>query len=145
MNAFRGAKYGYLVLAVWIAIVVFVIMWLSGCSSKYMTYRDASFSASHTAFASLPDDPALHEIIVIESLIVHIVGSRLLFNWDDAKEAESGIGGYASSENVIWVFGKTVNGKIIVNEAVLGHELLHLLNWTNPKVANPDTLGELGL
>ena len=142
MNAFRGVKIGLLI-GVIAAVVLYLL--LSGCSSKYMTYRDASFSASHTAFASLPDDPALHEIIVIEGLIVHIVGSRLLFNWDDAKEAESGIGGYASNENVIWVFGKTVNGKIIINEAVLGHELLHLLNWTNPKVANPDKLEDLGL
>jgi len=135
-----------LVWIIWIAVLLFALHWLlSGCASTHQTYREAAFRASHTAFASLPDDPALHEIICIEGLIVHIVGSRTLFDWNDAQDAKNGLAGYASSENGIWVFGKTVGGKIVVNPTVLGHELGHLLNWKNPKMANPDTLEELGL
>ena len=41
------------------------------------------------------------------------------------------------------MFGRAVNGKIVLNQAVLGHELNHLLNFTDPDVANPDKLEEV--
>jgi hypothetical protein len=42
------------------------------------------------------------------------------------------------------VFGKMVNGKIIMNQVILGHEFNHLLNFENPKIADPDKLDDLG-
>ena len=53
--------------------------------------------------------------------------------------------GYATDRNEIFVFGKRVGDQIVVDQSILGHELNHLLNFTNPSVANPDTLAELGL
>ena len=42
--------------------------------------------------------------------------------------------------NGIYVFGKRVKGKIIVNGAILGHELTRQLNFANVGVVNPDKL-----
>jgi hypothetical protein len=38
---------------------------------------------------------------------------------------------------------KVVGGKIIVNQAVLGHEMTHLLHFKDPEVVDPDTLDRL--
>lgn len=42
----------------------------------------------------------------------------------------------------IYVIGYRHKGQIIVNQAILGHELMHLLNWENRDIVNPDTLCE---
>ena len=39
---------------------------------------------------------------------------------------------------------KRVKGKVVLNQAILGHELTHLLNFKNPDIANPDKLDDIG-
>jgi hypothetical protein len=51
--------------------------------------------------------------------------------------------GYSTSDNDICVLGSLIDGRIVLNTAVLGHELTHLLNFTAPVIANPDQLGAL--
>lgn len=46
--------------------------------------------------------------------------------------------GCASSENKAWVLGYEKDGKIYFNQKVMGHEIQHLMSWSNPKIANPD-------
>ena len=46
--------------------------------------------------------------------------------------------GCATNNNEIFVIGTEINGKIVIDDEVLGHELRHLLNWANPEIANPD-------
>ena len=46
--------------------------------------------------------------------------------------------GCATHKNEIYVIGEVVDGKIITNDTILGHELRHLLNWKNPVIKNPD-------
>ena len=97
------------------------------------------------SFTALEVTPHLHEIIRLKNITVHIVGQREFFEWEKAVNPGSNVAGYATSENEIYIFGKIVNGKIIVNQAVLGHELNHLLNFKNQNIANPDSLDDLGV
>ena len=88
--------------------------------------------------------PDLYEVVELKNVKIHIVGDRKFFKWDRAAAYGSPVAGYATTKNEIWVFGKLVDGKIVVNQAILGHELNHLLNFINPRVANPDNLDDLG-
>lgn len=93
---------------------------------------------------SLEELPNLHEIILLKNVKVHIVGHRRLFGWDRAAAYGSPVAGYANRKNEIWLFGRVRKGKILLNQAVLGHELNHLLNFVNPKIADSDKLDDLG-
>jgi len=93
---------------------------------------------------SLEELPNLHEVVIIKNVKVHIVGHRRLFSWDRAAAYGSPVAGYANRKNEIWLLGRILKGKIALNQAVLGHELNHLLNFQNPKIADPDKLDGLG-
>ena len=88
--------------------------------------------------------PNLNEVIDLKNVKVHIVGDRKYFKWDIAAAYGSPVSGYATSKNEIYVFGKIVKGKVVLNQAILGHELTHLLSFKNSKIANPDKLDDLG-
>ena len=118
-----------------------------GCVPMATDLRKVGFNELQKGFASLEKTPELHnlyEVVVLKNVKVHIVGDRKFFNWDRAAAYGSPIAGYATTKNEIFVFGKVVKGKVIVNQAILGHELNHLLNFRNPKIANPDKLDDLG-
>lgn len=68
---------------------------------------------------------------------VHIVSSRDQIPY--MKEREE-LYGCAGPKNDIWVIGNRTAAGVIVNELVLGHELLHLLNRACPVIVNPDEL-----
>lgn len=93
---------------------------------------------------SLEESPNLHEVVILKNVKVHIVGHRRLFSWDGAATYGSPVAGYANRKNEIWLFGRILNGRIVLNQAVLGHEFNHLLNFENPKIADPDKLDDLG-
>jgi len=106
--------------------------------------RKIGFNEIQKGFASLEKTTDLHEIIELRNIKVHIVGDRKYFKWQKAAAFGSPVVGYATTKNEIFLFGKVVKGKIIINQAILGHELNHLLNFKNPKIANPDKLDDLG-
>lgn len=116
----------------------------SGCVPLATDVRREGFQRFEASFTSLNDSPNLNEIIDLGGVKVHIVGHRQFFNYQRAAAYGSPVVGYATSNNEIWVFGKYVRGKIVVNQAVLGHELMHLLNFKNHKIADPDKLDDLG-
>lgn len=115
-----------------------------GCVTLATDCRKQGFDIIQKGFASLDETPDLHEVIHIKNLTVHIVGSRRLFDWNVAAAWGSPVAGYANTKNEIWLFGTVVKGKIVVNQAILGHEFKHILNFNNPIIANPDQLDELG-
>ena len=86
----------------------------------------------------------MHKIIKLDNVTVHIVGHHQYFRWDKAAAYGSPVLGYATDNNEIWLYGKYLKGKILVNQAILGHEFNHLLNFKNKKIANPDELDDLG-
>lgn len=50
------------------------------------------------------------------------------------------VAGMANTDNEIWVRVFVQGGKIIIKKGwVLGHELTHLLSWTDSEIQNPDT------
>lgn len=114
-------------------------------ASKQTTkLRKAGSKMVQKSFASLADTPDLNEVIVLENVRIRIVGHMSAYSEEAASYGENVLG-YATPENEITILGKRVQDTIVVNQAVLGHELEHLLNYQNPKVANPDDLDFLGL
>lgn len=122
---------------------------LTGCVSFPTDYRKEGFKIVQKGFVSIEESPEelsnLHEVIELKNVRIHIVGQRKFMKWGRALKQGSRVLGYATSRNEIYLFGKIVDGKIIVNQAVLGHELNHLLNFKNPKIADPDKLDDLGV
>lgn len=120
------------------------ILVITGCVSMATDSRRVGFNEIQKGFDHLEKTPDIHEIVKLDTITVHIVGDRKYFSWDKAAAYGSPVAGYATSKNEIYVFGKRIRGKIVVNQAILGHELNHLLNFKNPNIANPDQLDDLG-
>ena len=120
---------------------------LIGCVPMATDLRKVGFNELQKGFASLEKTPELqnlHEVVELKNVKVHVVGDRKYFNWDRAAAYGSPIAGYATTKNEIFVFGRLIKGKVVINQAILGHELNHLLNFRNSKIANPDKLDDLG-
>jgi len=126
-------------------LVVLGVLLLSGCGSWVTQYRHNGFRQLQAGFDALPPTPELHQVVEIEQVRIHIVGDRKHFAAPSAAAYGSPIVGYATRANEIWLFGKLVDGRIVINQAILGHELNHLLNFHQPQVADPDRLDDLGL
>jgi hypothetical protein len=124
-----------------IAVTVLFI----GCAPLATDYRKQGFASINKGFAKLPDSPDLYEEIVIDRLKIIIVGSREQFKWTNARQAGSRISAYATTKNEIYIIGKQIGGKIVFDQAVLGHELNHILNYNNPIVVNPHQLDKFEL
>lgn len=121
-----------------------LLLALSGCVSLATDARKEGFKTFDQGFATLDESPNLHEVVDLGGVKVHIVGHRQYFNYQRAAAYGSPVAGYATSNNEIWLFGKLVRDRIVMNQAILGHELMHLLNFKNPRIANPDQLDDLG-
>jgi len=107
-------------------------------------YRKAGFRLIQKGFAAIADTPELNREIVLKDVRIRVVGKRKRFN-QEAASYGSRVLGYATADNEITVLGKQVGDIIVVNQAVLGHELNHLLNFANLEMANPDDLEDQGL
>lgn len=127
-----------------ILISLLVLVILISCVPMATDLRRIGFNEIQKGFDSLEKSPNLFEIVSLKDVKVHIVGDRKYFKWDKAAAYGSPVAGYATTGNEIWVFGKFVDGKIVVNQAILGHEFNHLLNFKNPRIANPDKLDDIG-
>ncbi|MFP4087608.1 MAG: hypothetical protein ACLFUL_12540 [Desulfobacteraceae bacterium] len=103
------------------------------------------FDYMQRGFSCLEKTPDVYEVIELEKVRVLIVGNRRHFDWEEAAAYGSPVAGYANTKNEICLFGKRVGNKIVLNQAILGHEFNHLLNFKNPRIADPDELDELGL
>ena len=114
-----------------------------GCTAATTNYRVQGFSLVSKSFDTISESPDLYEIVEIEKVKIYIVGDRKHFKWNWAAAYGSPIDGYATGKNEIYVLGKRLGDKIVVNQVILGHELHHLLNFKNPKLANPDKLDRL--
>ncbi len=131
-------------ISVTICAVLFPAFLLIGCVPLATDLRKIGFNEIQKGFASLDKPPNLLEVIELKNVKVHIVGDRKYFKWDKAAAYGSPVAGYATSKNEIYVFGKMVKGKVVLNQAILGHELTHLLNFKNSDIGNPDKLDDIG-
>jgi len=122
------------------------VLFLLSCCSSLSDYRQQGFDAFQWQFNAVKnEDKDFHKVITLDTVTVHIVTDRKYFDWNIAAAYGSPVAGYANTNNEIWLFGKRVRGKIFVNQAILGHELNHLLNFKNREVVDPDRLDEIGL
>jgi len=117
-----------------------LIILLVSCAQFPSDYRNDGFYLIQTAFDSYEEANGLNMEVELKSVRVHIVSDRKYFKWKKAAAYDSRMLGYATTGNEIFVFGRKLGNKIVVNQAILGHELNHLLNYQNPIVANPDRL-----
>ena len=115
------------------------------CSPLAVDLRNEGSRLTQQAFESFEQTSELYEVIELRNIRIYIVGDRKHFKWNGASAYGSPILGYATENNDIYVFGRRVGNKIIINETVLGHELNHLLNFQNPEIADPDKLDKLEL
>ena len=108
-------------------------------------FRKNGFNEFNKAFNSHPATPDLdYEMEVI--IKVRVIGDCKKFTWDEAKIKENGIVGFVSHPpNRIELLCKVVNGRVVFNQATLGHEFNHILSWMGPGklIANPDKLKKL--
>jgi len=127
------------------ALVLMLVLFsiLASCSPLATDYRMQGFKLSQKAFQYFDPSPALDEVVELKNIRIHIVGSRRLFPWEKAAAEGSRTLGYATPLGEIYVIGKRVGDKIVINQAILGHEINHLLNFADPKIADPDTLNRL--
>lgn len=105
-----------------------------GCSSNkdmYLDSRDIAFMESWRGYNQL-NKVYVNHVIEIENL-------RVYFTSDDLGKTKDGrkIIGLATSNGVIIINATILEGKIVTNEMVLGHELLHILNRKDSFVADP--------
>ena len=118
---------------------------MTACAPLASDYRKESFKLMQQYFDAFDAPSDVNMVLELKNVRVYIVSDRKYFKWDKAYAANSGVVGYATSGNEIYVFGKRLGNKIIVNQAVLGHEFNHLLNFKDIRVANPDKLDDLEL
>lgn len=128
-------------------LIFFVVLMcaFAGCGSVVSDYRKMGFDYSQRAFAAIEESGDVYEVIELKNVKIYIVGDRKDFNYGKAAAYGSPVAGYANTKNEIGLFGKRVGGKIVINQAILGHELNHLLNFNNPRILNPDQLDKMGL
>jgi len=113
---------------------------LASCAQWASDYRRDGFYLTQTAFESCEEPNNLNMVVELKNVRVHIVSDRKYFEWEKASAEDSRILGYATTANDIFVFGRKLGNQIVVNQAILGHELNHLLHYQNSMVANPDRL-----
>ena len=122
---------------------------LDGCTPLATEYRKWGFIDFQRCFGSLEeiqtaDDMQatqdLDMVVTLDGVTVHIVGDRSKFDWPAYAAPGSRVAGYASTDGWVTVLGKVVNGRVRVNQAVLGHEMTHILNFNCPDIQDPDTL-----
>ena len=137
----------YLMIGIACLTIAVVGMWTVlayGFFDVATDYRKIGFKEMCKSFNALYKPSDMHETIQLRNVTVHIVGDRKYFRWDRAAAYGSPVQGYATRKNEIWVFGTKVKGRIVLNQAILGHEFNHLLQFNHPLVHNPDRLDDIG-
>ena len=109
--------------------LIIIILFLTACSWDSSLYRQQGFQGFDR---SVGDLQRISEPVTVElSVTVHIVPDSTSIPCGTAAAG-------CASGNEIWVIGYRYGDKIVVNQAVLGHELNHLLNFNNRDIQNPD-------
>lgn len=120
-------------------LCVGLLMFVSGCSPIEIKadYLQTGFDYYNLGYTALPESSPLNKTMVIKNLRIHIVGReeqyqprRITYDNDSPGQATEPI-------HEVWVVGKKLKGKIILNQVVLGNELKHLMHLIDSEVACP--------
>ena len=124
-----------------IIFILFLII-LSGCASPITELRRDGFDMTSRSFDLIESNSAFSRSYNV-NLRVTIVSDRSMFAHIPFRNQSRYVAGYY--DGGVWVIGKMVNGRIIVNQCVLGHEVQHALQHQSSEVADPDKLDACGL
>ena len=112
---------------------------LGGCAPVEMRldYLQEGFDYTNLGYSKLPKSVPINERIELSNLKVHIVGSMEAYERNKFREDEVGMNVEPERKREIWVLGKKIKGKIIINQLILGHELKHLIHLNRSDVISP--------
>lgn len=119
---------------------------LSGCSSQLFMYRvENGRNNIASAYSSLKEASDIDTTVTLKDVKIRIIGDRDKFlnryAFDDTVKGYVKINSDDSAE--IYLLGYRQKDKIIVNQMVLGHEINHILNHKNSRIADPDAMDML--
>ena len=120
------------VLVAGFVLLIVIYCLLAGCASTATMGRIDGFNAQWRGFDSIKGEPARYESVITVWVIVT----------DDLPKGTAAT--YSHPQGIIRIRGKMVQGKIILPEAVLGHEIMHALEYQAEGFVNPDKLTEMG-
>lgn len=104
---------------------------LYGCAPAATVARMDGFNSQWRGFDSIKGESAQKTA----KLTLEVIVGDLETGW---------AGSYSHPQGIIKVRGKIVNGKIVLPEAVLGHEVIHALQFQDGGFHDPDHLTEMG-
>ncbi len=109
---------------------------LTGCASTATVARMDGFNSQWRGWAAIQGAPAAsREATITVKVIVS----------DDMGGYPQAAGTYSHPQGIIHIRGKIASdGKVILCESVIGHEIMHALQFQVGGFVNPDKLSDLG-
>ena len=100
-------------------------------------YLQKGFDYTNLGYTSLPVSSQLNKTIIIKNLRVIIVGSLDEYQSRRITHEKDYTAQPMEPRHDIWVIGKKLKGKIIINQVILGYELKNLMHLIQPDVLCP--------
>lgn len=109
------------------------VLLASGCAPSYMSQREHGFHILQRDIDTVPQNSHIEERVVLPRLHIVLAGGPQQLH---ARMQNGFLEG-----PVVWGIGKRVQGRIVVNEAVLGAQLHRLLHQHTDAIAAPGLTG----
>ncbi len=107
----------------------------TGCVPAATVARMDGFNSQWRGFAAIPGAPASREATITVRVIVG----------DDIGGYPQAAGTYSHPQGIIHIRGKVApDGTVVLCESVIGHEVMHALQYQVGGFINPDKLTEIG-
>ena len=113
-------------------VIICVLSLMVGCST-FDSHQKSGYLEFERAQEMLPP--------ITEDRVIYLKYLRIEIKKDNIQMSRQfgvPVMGLANKRGIIKVVGKQKGYKIWVNPAVLGHELMHLMNWDDDEFYHPD-------
>jgi len=117
------------------SLMLFSLFLVSCAYQTFDSAQKAGYANFYTAFNTLPNIDEQKQVQLKYVLIIVDNDNKYI---KDMLGSNFTVHGTANKQNIIHLVGKEKNGKIYVNPAVLGHEMMHLMNFQNEEFYDPD-------